>query len=146
MRYTHIIALVVMVLALFTIFATASNASKYVGFRRAAQKQSTTGSYATVHVIGTPKRGEDGSVITREAESLTAFYFLMVDKEGYESWVLHQAPMPTDLTHAEEVVVVGRHLKIAHEGVFLAKKILLKCPSKYESAPKGATHTSRRVR
>ena len=52
----------------------------------------------------------------------------MVDNNNETQKVYYNEPMPPDFIKSEKVVVVGSF----KNGVFQAKKILLKCPSKYE--------------
>ena len=94
--------------------------------------RSAAGDHAVVHVIGRARRTADNGLITRPTSPLS-FCFLMEDKEGETTWVLYEQPMPADIVHSEEVVVVGRYANAVRGSFFLAQKILLKCPSKYES-------------
>jgi cytochrome c-type biogenesis protein CcmE len=45
-----------------------------------------------------------------------------------EQKVYYKDPMPPDLLKSDQVVVVGSY----NQGTFVADKILLKCPSKYQ--------------
>ncbi|MBM4167357.1 MAG: cytochrome c maturation protein CcmE [Ignavibacteria bacterium] len=56
------------------------------------------------------------------------FIFYMKDDEGQETKVIYDGAKPNNFELAEAVVVKGRY----SEGVFHAKDILTKCPSKYE--------------
>ena len=57
--------------------------------------------------------------------------FEMIDENGMKQQVLFAEPIPTDFTRSEQVVIVG-----AYQGdKFVANKILLKCPSKYQEDP-----------
>jgi len=51
-----------------------------------------------------------------------------VDDRKKEQTVFYNEPMPPDFLRSEKVVVIG-----SYQGEnFVASKILLKCPSKYE--------------
>jgi len=52
----------------------------------------------------------------------------MIDHNGVEQKVLFNEPMPADFLRSEQVVVVGAY----HKNTFVASKILMKCPSKYQ--------------
>ena len=52
----------------------------------------------------------------------------MIDDNGQEQKVYYKEPMPADFIKSEKVVVIGSY----HDEAFIADKILLKCPSKYE--------------
>ena len=52
----------------------------------------------------------------------------MVDENENEQTVLFAQPIPQDFERSEQVVVVGAY----HKDTFIAEKILLKCPSKYQ--------------
>lgn len=54
--------------------------------------------------------------------------FVLTDDEGTSVEVAYQGARPDNLEHADNVVVVGSYI----EGVFVAEKLLVKCPSKYE--------------
>lgn len=56
------------------------------------------------------------------------FSFYMTDAYGVELKVVYKGSMPNNFETATSVVVTGKY----HDGVFEAKDILTKCPSKYE--------------
>jgi cytochrome c-type biogenesis protein CcmE len=53
--------------------------------------------------------------------------FVLIDGKGMRMAVSYRGPMPSGYEEAEFIVVVGRFTG----GVFNAKRILVKCPSKY---------------
>jgi cytochrome c-type biogenesis protein CcmE len=59
---------------------------------------------------------------------MLAFSFILVDDAGKEQKVYYNEPMPPDFTKSEKVVVIGHY----QADLFIAEKILLKCPSKYQ--------------
>ena len=59
---------------------------------------------------------------------MLSFSFIMVDQNNLEQEVIYNQPMPMDFLRSEQVVVVGSYKK----NKFIADKILMKCPSKYQ--------------
>jgi len=53
---------------------------------------------------------------------------LLIDEQGNEQKVIHQEPLPPDFLRSEKIVIIGHYVS----DIFLAEKILLKCPSKYQ--------------
>ena len=60
----------------------------------------------------------------------TTFEFYMIDHSKKEMKVVYEGAEPNNFEMAESFVVEGN----VKDGVFKAKKILTKCPSKYEAA------------
>jgi cytochrome c-type biogenesis protein CcmE len=57
-----------------------------------------------------------------------SFSFVLKDEANKEQTVFYNEPMPPDFTRSEKIVVIG-----GFQGDhFVASKILLKCPSKYQ--------------
>ncbi len=123
MRIYYIIGLLVLTAAMGILVSTFSSASTYVGFTEAAATE------RSVHIIGSLVKDARGEVVGIEQSHPQAFSFLLQDNEGVTSRVTYAFPMPSDFIRADKVVIVGRHAG-AH---FVAEKILLKCPSKYET-------------
>ena len=120
----YVIGLGFVVVAVVILFSTAGSASRYVDFETAKGMRSRKGAQATVHLIGTlPRQAE-----LKFAPEQKGFSFLLTDEKGRTERVWHPKPMPTDFLRAEKVVLVGKYVK----DKFLAKKLLLKCPSKYQ--------------
>ena len=128
MKTTHIIGILVIAVAIVLIITTAGDASQYLTFDQ-AKAQSENGSTTQVHVVGQLKKNAVGDVLGIEpSPDMLSFKFVMVDEEGKEEVVFHPNPMPTDFMKSEQVVVIGGFKK----DKFVAEKILLKCPSKYQ--------------
>ena len=128
MKKSHIIALVVIAVAIAIIMTTTQEASSYVTFDQAAQMAST-GNHKSIHVVGGLKKDDGGRIIGMEkGADMLSFSFTLVDDAGKEQKVYYNEPMPPDFTKSEKVVVIGHY----QADVFIAEKILLKCPSKYE--------------
>lgn len=128
MKKSHIIAIVVIAAAIAIIITTAGDASTYVNFDQAYQMAST-GNTNQIHVVGDLKKDGDGEIIGLEKSGDNlSFSFILVDDNGKEQKVYYNEPMPPDFTKSEKVVVIGGYQK----ELFIAQKILLKCPSKYQ--------------
>lgn len=54
---------------------------------------------------------------------------MMVDNHETEQKVFYNEPVPSDFARAEQVVVIGSN---KNPDLFVADKILMKCPSKYQ--------------
>ena len=128
MKKTHIIAILVIASAIAIILTTAGDASTYVSFDQAFQMASA-GNTTNIHVVGDLKKDEAGNIIGIEtgADRLS-FSFILIDEAKREQMVYYNEPMPPDFTRSEKIVVIG-----GFQGDrFVASKILLKCPSKYQ--------------
>ena len=128
MKTTHIIGILVIAVAIVLIITTSADASQYLSFGE-AKELSDKGSNTQVHVVGQLKKNGAGDVVgIQPSEDMLSFKFLMVDENGNEEMVFHPNPMPTDFMRSEQVVIVGGY----KNDKFVAEKILLKCPSKYQ--------------
>lgn len=130
MKRGHIVALLVAGAAGALVLSTFKGASRYVNFAE-ARTLSRTGTPSTwIHVVGHLAKDSTGQVQgIQEAEDHRSFSFLLEDMAGESEEVRYPHPMPTDFLRAEQVVIIG----YATETYFQAQKILLKCPSKYET-------------
>lgn len=128
MKKSHIFAIVIIAVAIGIIVTTAGDASTYVNFDQAYQMAST-GNSTSIHVVGQLKKDANGEVVgLRNSPDNLSFSFLLVDEKGKEQKVFYNEPMPPDFTRSENVVIIG-----SYQGDnFVANKILLKCPSKYQ--------------
>jgi cytochrome c-type biogenesis protein CcmE len=128
MKKSYLIAIVVIAAAIAIIISTAGDASTYVSFDEAYQLASN-GNSKSIHVVGELKKGPAGEVVGLEPSvDKVAFSFVMIDDNGKEQKVFYNEPMPPDFTRSEKVVVIGHY----QTDLFVADKILLKCPSKYQ--------------
>lgn len=128
MKKSHIFAIVVIAVAIAIIISTAGDASTYVNFDE-AYKLASNGNTAAIHVVGELSKDASGHVegIEKSADNLS-FSFMLVDDKGKTQKVYYNEPMPPDFLRSEKVVVIGSY----RNDLFVAKKILLKCPSKYQ--------------
>tara|TARA_A100000164_G_C21750305_1_gene696677 strand:- start:543 stop:947 length:405 start_codon:yes stop_codon:yes gene_type:complete len=128
MKKSHIIGIVVIAMAMGIILITAGDASSYVTFEEAKRRESD-GDRSKIHVVGKLKKAKSDEVIDIiPSDDQLSFTFVMLDNKGAEQKVFHPNPIPQDFDRSEQVVVVGSYQK----GLFVADKILLKCPSKYQ--------------
>jgi len=128
MKPKYIIAVIVIAVAVGIIVLTAGDASTYVNFGQ-AQQMASEGSTTPIHVVGQLKKDEAGHIVGLEnSVDKLSFSFILIDDNKKEQKVYYNEPMPPDFLRSEKVVVVG-----SYQGdQFIAKKILLKCPSKYQ--------------
>jgi cytochrome c-type biogenesis protein CcmE len=128
MKTSHIVAILIIAAAIGLIVATAGDASTYVNFDQ-AYKMASTGNTNSIHVVGQLKKDDRGKIQGLEASpDHLSFSFALVDDQGKEQKVVYNEPMPPDFLRSEKVVVVGHY----QGSDFVARKILLKCPSKYQ--------------
>ena len=128
MKKSHVVIIVVIAAAVAILITTADDASSYVTFSEAYQLASN-GAKNDIHVVGELKKDATGQVTGIEpGADRVSFSFIMIDDNGKEQKVIFKEPMPADFTKSEKVVVIGSYLG----DTFIASKILLKCPSKYQ--------------
>lgn len=128
MKKSHLLGIVVIAIAIGIIITTAGDASSYVTFTE-AKEMASDGNREKIHVVGTLKKTHDGAVSGIEnGKDRLSFSFIMLDAEQKEQKVFYAEPMPVDFLKSEQVVVIGAY----HDETFVADRILLKCPSKYQ--------------
>jgi cytochrome c-type biogenesis protein CcmE len=128
MKKSHILGIIVIAVAIMIIVSTAGDASSYVTFKE-AYTMAEKGKATKIHVVGTLKKNEANEIVGIEpGEDKLSFSFVMVDENQEEQKVYYKEPMPADFLRSEQVVVIGSY----HNDLFIADKILLKCPSKYQ--------------
>jgi len=128
MKRTHIIGIIVIGIAIAVIISTAGDASQYVNFDT-AYTMASNGNNNSIHVVGELKKSQSGEIVgIQPSDDKLSFRFLMVDENKNEQMVFYNEPMPADFKLSEKVVVIG-----SYQGdMFVADKILMKCPSKYQ--------------
>lgn len=128
MKKSHIFIILIIAVAIAIVISTGNDASTYVSFSDAYQMAST-GNTSSIHVVGELKKDGLGNVVgIYEGTDKVSFTFVMIDEQQKEQVVQFHEPMPADFTKSEKVVVVGHY----SGDNFIAEKILLKCPSKYQ--------------
>jgi cytochrome c-type biogenesis protein CcmE len=129
MKKGHIIGLGIIAIAIVIIMTSIGDASSYESFSTAWEMKQN-GEDKPIHVVGKLKKDASGEVSGIEIrEDKTSFTFLLVDNEGIEQKVFLNEPVPSDLKRTEQVVVIGSY---RDKEIFVADKILMKCPSKYQ--------------
>ena len=120
--------IIIIAIAVMIIIITAGDASTYVTFTE-ARKMAGEGNNKKIHVVGQLKKDGDGNITgLQTSDDMLSVSFLMIDNDSTEQKVYYNEPMPLDLQRSEKVVVIGSY----RENIFVADKILLKCPSKYQ--------------
>ena len=103
-------------------FAMSDNLfSPYVSFREARN------SGRHVQIIGSLKKNNP-------AKQTAEGYGFLVFEGGEEMKVFHGGSKPANFEHSDRVVLIGKYDR--GKDIFLADKVLLKCPSKYEKKEK----------
>jgi cytochrome c-type biogenesis protein CcmE len=133
MKLSHVIALLVIACMIGIIVVSAGDASQYVSFQQ-AEELAKDGDDTKVHVVGDLPRNSVGEIIGIEYNpTIDPNYiaFDLIDESGEKRKIVCHNPPPSveDLKRSEKVVVIG---SVNDKGQFIAKEILLKCPSKYE--------------
>jgi cytochrome c-type biogenesis protein CcmE len=122
MKTTHIVVLVALAVFLVALGLNLSESvSIYTDFATAKAK---TGKQ--VHIVGTWTQREQSDY----DPSRDLFTFYMQDTLRQVELVHFYDPKPVNFEQAEKVVVVGGYDK---QQKFVAEKIVMKCPSKYET-------------
>ena len=129
MKKSHIIGIIIIAAAIMIIMSTAGDASSYVDFGQ-AKELAEEGSKTKVHVVGRLKKDAQGHIVGMKYDPVVDpnyFSFTLVDTNRVEQQVVYYNPKPQDFERSEQVVITGN----MQNEVFVADKILLKCPSKY---------------
>lgn len=120
MKTKHIIALVAVAIITGIIITTFSGSGTYSHFDEAFSHPGRD-----FHIIGTLNTDKPLEYDSRIDHNLFAFY--MYDQHGKESRVVYRGAKPQDFEKSEQVVIIGS----ADKNEFIAKQLLLKCPTKY---------------
>lgn len=129
MKKGHIIGLFVIAIAIVILTTSIGDASSYESFNTAWEMKED-GEDKSIHVVGQLKKDEAGQVTGLDVrEDKVSFTFLLVDNDGTEQKVFYNEPVPADFQRSESVVVIGSYRE---KEIFVADKILMKCPSKYQ--------------
>ena len=121
------IYLIFLSITIIIVISTFADASTYVSFSDAKSLYSV-GKKSPIHVVGRLIKNEENKVIgIKKSDDNLSFSFEMIDEEGTIENVFYGEPMPPDFILSDQVVVIGSY----NDKFFIAKEILLKCPSKY---------------
>ena len=120
MKKTHILGLLVIALAIGTIMTSIAGSITYSDFDQA--------------FANPEKEFQVKGELDREREMIydpevdpNKFIFYLKDNNGVSKKVILNQGKPQDFERSEEIVLIGK----AGEDAFHARKILMKCPSKY---------------
>lgn len=131
MKITHIIGIVVIAIAIGVIISTTGNASSYVSFGE-AKEMAANGNSSKIHVVGKLPKSGDGKIVGMVYDPQldpNYFSFDLTDQNGLTQKVVYANPKPQDFERSEQIVIIGGYNE---KNVFVADKILMKCPSKYQ--------------
>ena len=120
MKTIHIVIILILVVAVAVVITTMTDSSSYSDFTEAALKPGKE-----LHIIG--KLNKAKPIEYNAQKNANQFSFYMVDEMGIEKKVIYNNAKPQDFEKSEKVVIIGS----MHGDQFMAKSLLLKCPSKY---------------
>jgi len=120
MKKSHILAIVIIAVAIGAILSTLSDSSTYASFNEAASHPGKV-----FHVVG--KLDKDKPQVYDPETDADLFSFYLVDNEGKENKVILHRARPQDFEKSEQIVVIGK----MQDDQFVASDVLMKCPSKY---------------
>ena len=120
MKTIHIVLIIIIVVAIAVVISTMTDSSTYSDFAEAARKPGKE-----LHIIG--KLNRQKPLEYDAIKNANQFAFFMFDEKGKECRVVYNNAKPQDFEKSEKVVIIGS----MKGDYFLAKSLLLKCPSKY---------------
>jgi cytochrome c-type biogenesis protein CcmE len=129
MKTTHIILLVVIAAAIGVIISLTGSTSSYVTFKE-AKEMAANGDNDKIHVVGKLRKDASGNllgVVYNPQIDPNYFKFDLTDTMQTTMSVVYGNPKPVDFERSEQIVIIGS----VKDEVFVADKILMKCPSKY---------------
>ena len=118
-KYRLICLVVIIGFVAYSMFAFQSAVTPYVTFAQAKSAKSA------VQVKGTMGAGK-----VMQAEDGKSTQFVLRDDSGEEVTVVYRGVKPEGLEQATGIVAIGKVVN----GQFLADKLLVKCPSKYQGS------------
>lgn len=128
MKKTHIVGIIIIAVAMLSMFSLLGNSSSYANFKEAKE----SGSDEDVHVAGTLVKNK--AMEYKPEVDPNKFSFYMLDKNGEEMHVVLKKSKPQDFERSEQLVIIGS----MQGNDFVAHDILMKCPSKYNNAQQEA--------
>jgi len=124
MKKTHIIALVLIAIAIATLISFMGNVTTYETIASAKQKP---GKF--VNLIA--KMDKNQPLNYDPVKNPNYLEFTAIDTLGNSIQVVYRNTKPTDMEKSERLVLKGK----VEDDKFQCKDILLKCPSKYKDDP-----------
>lgn len=123
MKKLHILAILVIAVAIGVIFVSLKNTSTYADFAEAINNPDKE-----YHVVG--KLDKAAPQIYEPRVNPDEFMFSMTDNHGVTKQVVLHKSRPQDFEKSEQIVLIGK----MQGDNFHANDILMKCPSKYNDA------------
>ena len=121
MKKTHIVLLVLIVVALSVLVSVFGDFSTYETFASAAKQPGKT-----YYVIGMLQKDKDMQYDPKVDANHFTFY--AKDKAGNMNKVIFNGEKPRDIEKSEQIVMLG----YLDAGTFHCSRIQMKCPSKYK--------------
>lgn len=121
MKRSHIIAIVIIALAIAALVGSLVDSSTYADLDQAMAKPGKE-----FHVVGTLDRSEE--IVYEPSRNASLTEFTMEDLAGRKARVKLAMAKPQDFERSERLVLIG---EAGEDGVFHARDMLMKCPSKY---------------
>ena len=110
---------IIAVFIIFSIFSFKSSLTPYVTF---TQAKNMSGSVQVRGVLASEQ-----VVITDDGKAVK---FKLRDENGQEAMVIYKGIKPDNIEQATSIVAIGKY----HSDQFIADKLLVKCPSKYQQS------------
>ena len=126
MKRSHIIARVIIAVAIAALIGSLSDSSSYASLSEAFEQPGRE-----FNVVGTLDRSQP--IVYEPSVNASLTKFSMVDLNGKKCNVHLAMAKPNDLERSERLVLIG---EADADGNFHAKDMLLKCPSKYNEENK----------
>ena len=121
MKRTHIIALVIIAVAVAALVSSLSESSTYADLNEAFADPGRE-----FHVVGTLDKSRP--IVYEPGRNASLTEFTMIDLKGRSCTVKLAKAKPQDVERSERLVLIG---EANAQGEFEARDMLMKCPSKY---------------
>lgn len=121
MKRSHIIAIVIIAVAIGALVGSLYDSSTYAGLEQAIANPGKE-----YHVVGVLDQSQE--IVYEPSLNASLTSFTMQDLEGRTCRVHLEKAKPQDFERSERLVLIG---KATPEGDFVARDMLMKCPSKY---------------
>lgn len=121
MKRTHIIAIVIIAVAIGMLVGSLYDSSTYADLKEAMEEPGQE-----FHVVGTLDRSQP--IVYEPSLNASLTTFGMRDLNGQTCTVRLAKAKPQDLERSERIVLIG---SANESGEFEAREMLMKCPSKY---------------
>ncbi|WP_378956419.1 cytochrome c maturation protein CcmE [Pelosinus sp. sgz500959] len=109
------------IIAIFIIFSAFSFSSSLTPYVTFSQAKAMNGSVQVRGVLATEQvtMTDDGKAVK----------FKLRDEKGQEATIIYKGTKPEGIEQATSIVAIGKY----QNDQFIAEKLLVKCPSKYQS-------------